>query len=196
VPKRRASLVCAVRCRWPWPIGLVVLAGGAAFAQDGATGASIIVFLAELVALMATGRLLGESMQRVGQSPVMGQLLTGILLGPSALGAIWPAAEHWLFPPLEAQRAMADAVSQFGILLLLFLTGMEVDLKLVRRFGRAAISVSLCGVALPFAGGVALGALLPQMLLPGADERVLTTLFLGTVLAISSVKMSRRWSAR
>jgi hypothetical protein len=78
---------------------------------------------------------------------------------------------------------------QFGILLLLMLTGMEIDLKLVRQFGRAAIAVSLCGVAVPFACGAALGAVLPALLLPSPDRRLLAALFLGTALSISSIKI-------
>jgi Kef-type K+ transport system membrane component KefB len=146
---------------------------------------SEVVFLAELIALMLVGRLLGEGMRRFHQPPVMGQLLAGIMLGPSALGWVWPDLQHWIFPDAQAQKAMTDAVAQFGILLL---TGMEVDLKLVRQFGRAAIAVSLCGVAVPFACGAALGAYLPASLLPGPDKR-LTALFLGTALSISSIKI-------
>ena len=77
----------------------------------------------------------------------------------------------------------------FGILLLLLLTGMETDLRLVRRFGRAALSVSSMGVAVPFVCGLALGAVLPDMLLPASDKRLVTSLFLGTAFAISSIKI-------
>jgi Kef-type K+ transport system membrane component KefB/nucleotide-binding universal stress UspA family protein len=84
---------------------------------------------------------------------------------------------------------MVDAISQFGILLLLMLTGMETDLRLVRKVGKAAVSVSLAGVALPFACGVALGEILPDSLLPRPDQRLLTALFLGTALSISSIKI-------
>jgi Kef-type K+ transport system membrane component KefB len=157
-------------------------------AQD-AKPPSEVVFLAELIALMLVGRLLGEAMQRLGQPAVMGQLLAGILLGPSVLGWLWPDLQHWIFPDGKEQKAMIDAVAQFGILLLLLLTGMEIDLKLVRQFGRAAIAVSLCGVAVPFACGAALGALLPASLLPSPDKRLLTALFLGTALSISSIKI-------
>jgi Kef-type K+ transport system membrane component KefB len=76
-----------------------------------------------------------------------------------------------------------------GILLLLLLTGMETDLKLAQRVGRAAISISLSGVAVPFACGVALGILMPESLLPAPDQRLLTALFLGTALSISSIKI-------
>ena len=70
------------------------------------------------------------------------------------------------FPARAEQKSMLDAVSQLGVLLLLLLTGMETDLQLVKRVGRAAVTVSIAGVALPFAGGFALGEMLPAALLP------------------------------
>src|SRR5882757_8016471 len=139
-------------------VGILILGAGPAFAVDGAArGPSEVVFLGELLILMAAGRLLGEAMTRIGQPSVMGQLLAGIVLGPSVLGAMWPSGQHALFPAGPEQKAMIDAISQFGILLLLLLTGMETDLKLVRKVGRAAISVSLIGVAIPFICGVTVG---------------------------------------
>src|SRR2546423_14455714 len=84
---------------------------------------------------------------------------------------------------------MLDGVAQFGILLLLLPTGMETDLKLVRKVGRAALSISVTGVAVPFICGFALGQLLPETLLPHPDQRLLTSLFLGTALSISSIKI-------
>ena len=144
---------------------VLTLAPNVALAAEGAAhGPSEVIFLAQLITLMVVGRLLGEAMSRIGQPSVMGQLLAGILLGPSVLGLIWPDAQHALFPAAKEQKAMIDAISQFGILLLLLLTGMETDLKLVRKVGRAAISISLTGVAVPFACGVTLGLLMPESL--------------------------------
>src|SRR4030081_2744637 len=169
---------------------VLTLAPNVALAAEGAAqGPSEVIFLAQLITLMVVGRLMGEAMSRFGQPSVMGQLLAGILLGPSVLGLIWPDAQHALFPAAKEQRAMIDAISQFGILLLLLLTGMETDLKLVRKVGRAAISVSLTGVAVPFACGVALGEFLPEALLARPDQRLLTALFLGTALSISSIQI-------
>ena len=128
-------------------------------------------------------------MQRIGQPAVMGQLIAGILLGPSVLGALWPSAEQSLFPASAYQKAMIDAVAQLGILLLLLLTGMETDLSVVRRSRHAAFSISICGIVIPFACGVALGELLPDSLLPDPSQRLITTLFLGVALSISSVKI-------
>ena len=128
-------------------------------------------------------------MQRIGQPSVMGQLLAGLILGPSFLGALWPDLQHALFPPGGAQKSMIDGISQIGILLLLLLTGMETDLKLVRRIGRAAFSVSATGIVVPFVCGFFLGQYLPESLLPDPARRLIGSLFLGTALSISSVKI-------
>jgi Kef-type K+ transport system membrane component KefB len=170
-------------------ISLLGLSTGDAFAAETSTGPSAGIFIAQLVVLMAVARLLGEAMQRIGQPSVMGQLLAGILLGPSVFGWLWPDLQQWIFPASKDQKAMIDAISQWGILLLLLLTGMETDLNLVRKVGRAAISVSLTGVAVPFAFGATLGWFLPESLLPSVDKRILTALFFGTALAISSIKI-------
>src|ERR1019366_3559601 len=115
-PSRRVAAGAAV----------LVLSTTAAFAADGPqSGPSEAIFLAELVLLILVGRLLGEAMQRIGQPSVMGQLLAGILLGPSLFGWLWPEAQHWIFPAAKEQKSMIDAISQVGILLLLLLTGME-----------------------------------------------------------------------
>ncbi len=173
-----------------WGAAALVSATDAAFAAEGAgSGASEVVFLAQLITLMLVGRLLGEAMNRIGQPSVMGMLLGGILLGPSVLGALWPDAQHAIFPQTPEQKAMLDGISQFGILLLLLLTGMETDLKLARKVGKAAIIISLAGVAVPFICGFMLGELMPAALLPHPDQRLLTSLFLGTALSISSIKI-------
>jgi Kef-type K+ transport system membrane component KefB/nucleotide-binding universal stress UspA family protein len=174
---------------------LLVLFAGHAFAAaksgaaDAANSLKEPIFVAEIVLLLVTGRALGEIMVRLGQPSVMGMLLAGILLGHSVLGAIWPGAEKFLFPSTPDQKAMIDGLSKLGILMLLLLTGMETDLKLVRKVGRAAVSISLTGIAVPFACGFALGEFLPDSILPSGGQRLVTALFLGTALSISSIKI-------
>ena len=165
--------------------------GGGHSAGNGSssTGKSEAILVAEVVLLMIVGRLVGEMMQRLGQPALMGQLLAGIILGPSLFGWIWPEAQKFLFPSDPAQKGMIDGLSQIGILMLLLLTGMETDLKLVRKSGFAAVAISLAGIALPFACGFALGQFLPESLLPEAGSRLVPSLFLGTALSISSIKI-------
>lgn len=158
-------------------------------ADHGAHGPSELLFVAQITVLILTGRLLGEAMLRLNQPAVMGQLIAGLVLGPSVLGALFPQLQHALFPAAKEQKAMLDALAQFGILLLLLLTGMETDLRLVRSSGRASAFASLAGIVLPFICGVALGEFLPDSMLPDPGKRLITSLFLGTALSIASVKI-------
>ncbi len=180
-----------IRSRWLClPLALLMLAIEPAFAAGEATkGPSEVIFIAQILALLIVGRLLGEAMLRMRQPAVMGQLIAGLLLGPSLFGLLLPDLQHALFPKNPEQKAMIDAISQFGILLLLLLTGMETDLKLVRQTGRAAVFASLMGIIVPFACGVALGEMLPDSMLPDPGKRLITALFLGTALSIASVKI-------
>ncbi len=147
------------------------------------------IFVAELILLLFFGRVIGEAMNRIGQPAIFGQLLAGVLLGPSVFGLLLPDLRVIVFPDTPAIKSMIDAVSQIGILLLLLLTGMETNLALVSRRRRAVVSTSLSGIAVPFACGVALAYLLPAELIPSPTGRLVTALFLGTALSISSVKI-------
>jgi len=115
-----------------------------AFAAEGGgptqqAGPSEVVFLCQTILLLVTGRIMGEAMLRIGQPAVMGQLIAGILLGPSVLGQLSPDLQHAIFPPNREQKAMIDAVSQLGILMLLLLTGMETDLSVMRKSRSTAL---------------------------------------------------------
>jgi Kef-type K+ transport system membrane component KefB/nucleotide-binding universal stress UspA family protein len=150
---------------------------------------SEFLLLVQITLLIAVGRGLGEVMQRIGQPSVMGELLCGLLLGPSLFGWAWPEAQRAIFPASPEQKALLDGIAQFGILLLLLLTGMETDLGLVRKVGKAALAISITGIVVPFICGFALGEFLPQSLLPHPEARLVASLFLGTALSISSVKI-------
>ena len=177
--------------RWIFlPVSILVAGAAAAFAADQpGHGASEAIFFIQLVVLMLVGRLLGEALLRLRQPAVMGQLMAGLVLGPSILGALFPEVQHALFPAAKEQKAMLEAVSQFGVLLILLMTGMETDLKLVKESSRASISASVCGIIIPFACGFALGEFLPESMLADPAKRLITSLFLGTALSIASVKI-------
>ncbi|MDH6232120.1 Kef-type K+ transport system membrane component KefB [Mesorhizobium soli] len=155
----------------------------------GLTGSSEGIFVLELVLLLVVGRGLGELFQRLDQPAIMGQLIGGILLGPTLFGWLWPTLQHSVFPSDPAQKGMIEAVAQLGILLLLMLTGMETDLKLVRRVGASCLSISTTGIIVPFVCGFAFSFFLPESLLPNPSQRLVAGIFLGTALSISSVKI-------
>jgi Kef-type K+ transport system membrane component KefB/nucleotide-binding universal stress UspA family protein len=168
---------------------LCLTASPALAAAVSGTGKAEGIFILEVICLLVVGRGLGELLERIGQPAIMGQLIAGILLGPSVFGFFLPDIQKAVFPSAPEQQAMIGAVSQLGILMLLLLTGMETDLKLVRKVGRASFSISATGIFVPFACGFALGQVLPDSILPVHMSRLVPSLFLGTALSISSVKI-------
>ena len=167
----------------------VALTGTPVTAAEAAGGtASETLMLAQVIVLVIFGRLLGEIMFRLGQPSIVGQILAGIILGPSVLGGLWPQFQTLLFPTGE-QATMINGLSQLGILFLLLLAGMETDLGLAYSLRRTAAAMSLTGIAVPLLCGFALGLLLPEALLPDPGKRLVAALFLGTALSISSLKI-------
>lgn len=159
-----------------------------------ATGATLsdntaIIFIAELILMLVVGRLLGELMLRVRQPEVLGQLIAGILVGPTILGNFWPGAHQLIFPDTPELKKMVDGVSQVGVLMLLLLAGMETNFAIVKRRKRTAFFSSISGIILPFACGFVLGEFLPDSWLPSPEKRLMTSLFLATALSISSIKI-------
>src|SRR4051794_28228510 len=173
---------------WASALALLMVTVAEAAGEKSAKPSELI-FIVQIVLLIAVGRGLGEIMQRIGQASVIGELLAGLLLGPSLFGWLWPSAHEAIFPQTPEQKALIEGLARFGILLLLLLTGMETDLKLVRKIGRAAVTISVAGIVVPFACGFALGQFLPENLLPHPEARLVASLFLGTALSISSVKI-------
>ncbi|THF55984.1 cation:proton antiporter domain-containing protein [Ollibium composti] len=184
-PRFRALPIAAFLCV---ATALATTAAWGAEEQKSA-GASEALFIAQILLLLVVGRSFGELLERLGQPAVMGQLIGGVLLGPSLFGWLWPEAQHFIFPADAAQKSMTVAMADLGILMLLLLTGMETDLRLVRRVSAACFSISATGIVLPFACGFGLAQLLPDSLLPRPDQRLVAGLFLGTALSISSVKI-------
>ena len=173
-------------------VGVAVVACGETYGATEPTvtqPASEILFFVQVAVLIVAGRIGGELMQRIGQPAVMGQLVAGVILGPTVFGTLLPGLQHTVFPPDQIQHGMIDAVGQLGILMLLLLTGMETDLRLVRRIGAPALFISTAGIAVPFFLGFLVGEMAPEWIVPDPSKRVVTSLFLGTALSIASVKI-------
>ncbi|MFI6849649.1 cation:proton antiporter [Kitasatospora sp. NBC_00085] len=147
----------------------------------------LLVFLAQLGVLLLFALLLGRLAVKIGMPAVVGELCTGVLFGPSVLDRIAPSVSEWLLPKAPTQFHLLDAVGQVGVLLLVGMTGIEMDLKLIRRRRSTALGVGIAGLVLPLGLGVAAGCLVPDSLMPGTTNRAVFAMFLGVALCVSAL---------
>ena len=143
--------------------------------------------LIQIAVLVFLGRILGELCKRGGQPAVIGELLAGILLGPTALGKLWPAAQSWIFPVADDQGQLLASVARLGVLMLLLVMGFEIDLSYILSRGRRVLQVALWGTLLPLLFGTCLGMILPVTLMGDADRRPLFAMFLAVAMSISAM---------
>jgi Kef-type K+ transport system membrane component KefB len=146
-----------------------------------------LLFLVDLAVLLGLAILLGRLAARLGIPAVIGELSTGLLVGPSLLGHLAPGVAHWLVPNDPAQLHLVDAVGQLGVLFLVGVTGMHVDLGLVRRHRTSAAVVSFGSLVVPLVLGVALGLLLPAGVRAPHSPPLVFALFLGVALCLSAI---------
>lgn len=147
----------------------------------------LLVMWAQLLVVVVVARVFGSLMRRWGQPPVVGELLAGVVLGPSVFAQVWPAGWSWLFPHNTVAAAPLNAFGWLGVGLLLVLTGFETDLGLVRRMGKAATWVSAGGLLIPLGVGLLFGSALPSSFVGGHGGRLVFVLFIAVTLAITSL---------
>ena len=145
--------------------------------------------LIALAVVIAASRLSGWAISKIGQPRVHGEILAGILLGPSLLGIVSPTTLDYLFPTevIGALRVLAT----IGLVLFMFLIGLELDLGKLRGHGHKAVVISQASIVLP----VALGGLLAIWLYPRLGEgvdRLGFSLFLGAAMAITAFPVLAR----
>lgn len=155
--------------------------------------ATAIHFFLELAAILATCRVVGLIAQRVGQPQVVGEMIAGVVLGPSLLGQLAPGVQQALFPPGPA-NVVLYTVAQIGLVLYMFLIGLNFDLELIKHRAGTAVAVSAAGVLTP----LALGGLVAIPLLAGGGyfeegvAPILAMMFLGAAIAITAFPMLAR----
>ncbi|MDX6741529.1 cation:proton antiporter [Actinocorallia sp. A-T 12471] len=147
----------------------------------------LMTFLTQVGVLLAVALLLGALARRLGLPAVVGELCAGVLLGPSVADQLLPGLTAWLLPKDPGQFHLLDALGQIGVLLLVGLTGIHLDLRLVRRRGRSAAVISAFGLVIPLGLGVGCGLLLADGLVPPDADRHVFALFLGVAMCVSAI---------
>jgi Kef-type K+ transport system membrane component KefB/nucleotide-binding universal stress UspA family protein len=147
----------------------------------------VLVLIVQIAVLLFTARMLGELAQRLGQPSVVGEILAGIVLGPSCLSGLFPFVEEWIVPQSQVQGYLLEVIGLLGVIFLLLITGLETDLILIRQQARSALGVAAGGLILPLVMGFALGQFIPEDLLGKPDQRFVFSLYLAIAMAISAI---------
>lgn len=154
---------------------------------SAAPHSDVLALVVQVAVLLATARAFGWVAQRLGQPSVVGEILAGVVWGPSLLSGLIPFVGEWVIPQNETQGYLLEVVALIGVMLLLVVTGLETDLGLIRRRIRVSLGLSVGGLSVTFTAGLALGFLIPDDLLTDPSQRVVFALFLATALSITAI---------
>jgi Kef-type K+ transport system membrane component KefB len=152
----------------------------------------LFLFMAEVSVLFLAARIGGEIAARLRIPLHVGELVFGMLLGPSLLGWVWPAAFHAVFPVEPLQRGLLDIFSWTGIVFMVLIGGLETRLGILRRVRGAVLGGWIGGFGLPFVCGFALGMVFPPELVPAGINKPVFALFLATAMSISAIPVIAR----
>lgn len=153
-----------------------------------------IHFFLQLAVILLSCRVVGCLARRIGQPQVVGEMICGVLLGPSLLGAVAPDLSRALFPPHSTSMTIIYIGAQLGLVLYMFCVGLEFRGDLLRQKARSAVFVSVSGMVVPFALGAAIAVWLADDTRLFAEQMTTTqgVLFMGAAMSITAFPMLAR----
>lgn len=153
----------------------------------------VIILLLQLSVALIAGRLFAELARKYKQPAVAGEILAGIILGPSILGSYFPEAFEFIFPVVGNNAVTFDGFVQVAVVLLLFIAGLEVELHIVARLGKKALATSVAGLIIPFLLGFTAAFFFSGFFgITSLNNRMLFALFLGTSMSITALPVIAR----
>lgn len=154
----------------------------------------LIVLLLSISTMLIVSRIFAELGKKLKLPVVMGELIVGIILGPTILGMLYPDIFCYLFPRTGNIPIALDGIFSLSVIMLLFVAGMEVQLSLVLKQGKVAVYTSLFSMVIPFFTGFAVAWFFPEIFSISNEKgpKLLFALFFGTALSISALPVIAR----
>ena len=150
----------------------------------------LAILLAQIVTIIIVARFFGWIFRKIGQPSVIGEILAGIVLGPSLVGAYFPEFSAALFP-FESLGNL-QFLSQIGLILFMFVVGMELDLKVLKNKANEAVVISHASIVIPFALGIGLAYFIYHKFAPEGVKFLSFSLFLGIAMSITAFPVLAR----
>lgn len=146
----------------------------------------VINLLLQLATMLLLARVFAEIAQKFKQPAVVGEIIAGIILGPTIMGMVGPDFFEFMFRSNPSANLALDGIVQMAVILLLFIAGLEVELHLVWAQGKSAVSISLLGLIIPFVLGFIFPYFFPAFF-GLAESQLLFSLFMGTAMSITAL---------
>ncbi|HEY4617571.1 MAG TPA: cation:proton antiporter [Flavobacterium sp.] len=150
----------------------------------------LAILLAQIVMIILVARLFGWIFKKIGQPTVIGEIIAGIVLGPSLVGFYFPGFSAALFP-VESLGNL-KFLSQIGLILFMFVIGMELDIKVLKNKASEAIVISHASIVIPFALGIGLSYFVYNQFAPAGVEFLSFSLFMGIAMSITAFPVLAR----
>ncbi len=150
----------------------------------------LAILLAQIVTIILVARFFGWICKKIGQPTVIGEIIAGIILGPSFIGMHFPEFSAALFP--AASLGNLQFLSQIGLILFMFVVGMELDLKVLKNKAHDAVVISHASIIIPFALGMGLAYFIYKSFAPEGVEFISFALFLGIAMSITAFPVLAR----
>ncbi|HET6558165.1 MAG TPA: cation:proton antiporter [Prolixibacteraceae bacterium] len=148
------------------------------------------ILLAQIITIVVVARILGWICRKIGQPTVIGEIIAGILLGPSLVGSLLPGFSDALFP--DSSLGNLQFLSQIGLILFMFMVGMELDLKTLKNKAREAVLISHASIIIPFALGMILAYYIYENFAPSNVQFLSFALFIGIAMSITAFPVLAR----
>lgn len=156
------------------------------------THTDLVLLLIAMGLMLIMARAVAEFGRKFKLPVVMGEILLGIIIGPSMLGKIWPDMFTALFPKVGAERIALDGINSLAVIMLLFVAGLEVQLNVVLKQGKAAIYTSFTSMVIPFTIGFITVWFFPLLFHYEAHNKLIYALFFGIAMSISALPVITR----
>jgi Kef-type K+ transport system membrane component KefB len=150
----------------------------------------LAILILQILTIILIARLFGWMMNKIGQPTVIGEIVAGIFLGPSLLGLFFPQFSNFLFPVDSLDNL--QFLSQIGLILFMFIIGMELDVRILKRSAHDAIVVSHASIIFPYFLGVVLAYFLYQSFAPDTISFTAFALFIGIAMSITAFPVLAR----
>jgi Kef-type K+ transport system membrane component KefB len=152
----------------------------------------LVILLSSIGGILILARIFAELGKKIKMPIVMGEIMLGIILGPTVFGTISLDSFNYIFPKIGAAKIAMDGITNLAVIMLLFVAGMEVQLQIILKQGKTAVYTSFTSMVIPFMLGFGVVWFFPNFFHCTPDRKLVYSLFFGIAMAVSALPVITR----